>query len=109
MVPASSTAARTLPWICVNDLSKPSIQSIFTSSISSLYDLLRRFMMAPTSYPKAMSPPKMRTPTSNLIRGEIITSPSHTVSSNISVYRPLRLRMRSHDVHVSGSSFGGRR
>jgi hypothetical protein len=36
------------------------------------------------------------------MRGEIITSPSHIVSSNISVYSPSRLRMRSHDVHVSG-------
>ena len=83
--PASTTAALTLPWICVNDRSRPSIQSILTEMSSSLHSLLRRFMMAPTSYPSAIRPPRMRTPTSNLIRGEIITSPSHTVSSNISV------------------------
>ena len=107
--PASTTAARTLPWICVNDRSSPSIQSIFTLRSSSLHSRLRRFMIAPTSYPSAMSPPKMRTPTSNLILGEIMTSPSLIVSSNIKVYRPSRLRMRSHDVQVSGSSCGGSR
>lgn len=47
--------------------------------------------------------------TSNVMRGEMVKGPSVTHSSNMRLYRPSLLRMRSQVAHVSGSSSGGSR
>ena len=52
--PASTTAAPTLPWICVNDRS--GLDPVDSTEMSCRPLLLRRFMMAPTSPERHQTP-----------------------------------------------------
>jgi len=107
--PAAATAALSFPCTCTNVRPIPSMSSNLTARCPLENALDVRRMMVPISYPSAISPPSTRTPTSNVILGEMMNGPSTTHSSNISEYLPSRLRMRSQLEQVSGSSLGGRR